>query len=37
MVTGAPVTEKYCDSIGADCYARDALSVAELAESIFAT
>jgi methanogenic corrinoid protein MtbC1 len=36
MVTGAPVTEKYCRSIGADCYAQDALTAAEIAESIFA-
>jgi methanogenic corrinoid protein MtbC1 len=36
MVTGAPVTEKYCRSIGADCYARDALSAADMADSIFA-
>jgi methanogenic corrinoid protein MtbC1 len=37
MVTGAPVTEKYCHAIGADYYARDALSAAELADSIFAS
>jgi 5-methyltetrahydrofolate--homocysteine methyltransferase len=36
MVTGAPVTEKYSNSIGADYYARDVLSAAELADSIFA-
>jgi methanogenic corrinoid protein MtbC1 len=36
MVTGAPVTEKYCRSIGADYYARDALDAAELADSFFA-
>jgi methanogenic corrinoid protein MtbC1 len=36
MVTGAPVTEKYCRAIGADCYAQDALMAAEIAESIFA-
>jgi methanogenic corrinoid protein MtbC1 len=36
VVTGAPVTEKYCNSIGADYYVRDALSAAELADSIFA-
>ncbi|MDR3123897.1 MAG: B12-binding domain-containing protein [Treponema sp.] len=36
MATGAPVTEKYCRDIGADCYARDALAAAEIAESIFA-
>jgi methanogenic corrinoid protein MtbC1 len=36
MVTGAPVTEKYCRSIGADFYAEDALAAAEIAESFFA-
>jgi methanogenic corrinoid protein MtbC1 len=36
MVTGAPVTEKYCRAIGADCYVKDALSAADMAESIFA-
>jgi methanogenic corrinoid protein MtbC1 len=36
MVAGAPVTKKYCDSIGADCYARDAIAAAEMADSIFA-
>jgi methanogenic corrinoid protein MtbC1 len=35
MLTGAPVTEKYRVAIGADYYARDALSAAELADSIF--
>jgi methanogenic corrinoid protein MtbC1 len=35
MVTGAPVTEKYCRAIGADCYAQDALTAAEIADSIF--
>jgi methanogenic corrinoid protein MtbC1 len=36
MVAGAPVTEKYCASIGADYYAKDALAAAEIADSIFA-
>jgi methanogenic corrinoid protein MtbC1 len=36
MVAGAPVTEKYCSSIGADYYARDAIAAADLADSIFA-
>jgi methanogenic corrinoid protein MtbC1 len=36
MVAGAPVTEKYCCAIKADYYARDALSAAETADSIFA-
>jgi methanogenic corrinoid protein MtbC1 len=31
MVTGAPVTEKYCRIIGADLYAPDVVSAAELA------
>jgi methanogenic corrinoid protein MtbC1 len=36
MVTGAPVTEKYCGSIGADCYAQDALAAADIVDSLFA-
>jgi methanogenic corrinoid protein MtbC1 len=35
IVTGAPVTEKYCRAIGADYYARDAIEAAEIAESHF--
>ncbi|MBU8913872.1 MAG: corrinoid protein [Spirochaetales bacterium] len=31
MVGGAPVTQQYCDSIGADAYAADAASAAEKA------
>jgi len=31
MVGGAPVTQQYCDSIGADAYAADAASAAETA------
>lgn len=31
MVGGAPVTQQYCDSIGADAYAADAASAAEQA------
>jgi corrinoid protein of di/trimethylamine methyltransferase len=31
MVGGAPVTQQYCDSIGADAYAPDAASAAEQA------
>lgn len=31
MVGGAPVTQQYCDSIGADAYASDAASAAETA------
>jgi methanogenic corrinoid protein MtbC1 len=36
MVTGAPVTEKYCRGIGADFYAGDTLAAAEIADSFFA-
>lgn len=31
MVGGAPVTQSFCDSIGADCYTADAASAAEAA------
>ena len=31
MVGGAPVTQAFCDSIGADCYTSDAASAAEKA------
>ncbi|MFP3042580.1 B12-binding domain-containing protein [Treponema primitia] len=34
MVSGAPVTEKYCRVIDADIYARDTVSAAEMAGSI---
>lgn len=33
MVGGAPVTEEFCNSIGADCYAADAASAADAAYS----
>lgn len=33
MISGAPVTERYCEVIGADLYAPDAVSAAELAEA----
>jgi 5-methyltetrahydrofolate--homocysteine methyltransferase len=33
MVGGAPVTQNYCDSIGADAYTADAASCAEVARS----
>jgi methanogenic corrinoid protein MtbC1 len=36
MAAGAAVTEKYCRAIGADFYARDALTAADMAESVFA-
>jgi 5-methyltetrahydrofolate--homocysteine methyltransferase len=31
IISGAPVTQKFCDEIGADGYATDAVSAAELA------
>ena len=31
MIGGAPITQQYCDSIGADCYTSDAASAAEAA------
>ncbi|GHV76055.1 hypothetical protein AGMMS49942_08760 [Spirochaetia bacterium] len=34
MVSGVPVTEKYCRAIGADSYARDAVAAAEMAGEI---
>ncbi|MDR2485292.1 MAG: cobalamin-dependent protein [Treponema sp.] len=33
MISGAPVTERYCEAIGADIYAPDAISAAEMAEA----
>jgi len=33
MVGGAPVTQEFCDEIGADCYTADAASAAEAAAS----
>jgi methanogenic corrinoid protein MtbC1 len=34
MVSGAPVSERYCQAIGADCYVRDALGAAKAAEAV---
>ena len=34
MIGGAPVTQSYCDEIGADGYAPDAASAADLAKSL---
>lgn len=31
MIGGAPITQNFCDSIGADCYTADAASAAEAA------
>jgi methanogenic corrinoid protein MtbC1 len=36
MVSGAPVTQKYCRAIGADCYVKDTVAAAEMAGSICA-
>lgn len=36
MVGGAPVTQSFCDLIGADAYAADAASAAEVAKSFVA-
>ena len=36
MVGGAPVTQSFCDEIGADGYASDAASAAELAKRLIA-
>ena len=36
MVGGAPVSQSFADSIGADCYTSDAASAAEAAESFLA-
>jgi methanogenic corrinoid protein MtbC1 len=29
MIGGAPITQNFCDAIGADCYTPDAASAAE--------
>ena len=36
MVGGAPVSEEFCRSIGADCYTSDAASAAEAAAAFCA-
>ncbi|MCL1787404.1 MAG: corrinoid protein [Defluviitaleaceae bacterium] len=36
MIGGAPVTQAYCDQIGADAYAPDAASAAEIAKTFVA-
>jgi methanogenic corrinoid protein MtbC1 len=33
IIAGAPVTEKYCRTIGADFYARDMVGAAEMAKA----
>ncbi len=35
MIGGAPINQEYCDAIGADAYAPDAASAAEVARSYF--
>ncbi|MDA3938470.1 MAG: corrinoid protein [Spirochaetia bacterium] len=35
MIGGAPVTQNYCDSIGADIYSSDAATAAEVASDFF--
>lgn len=35
MIGGAPVTQEFCDAIGADAYTSDAASAAQVAESFF--
>lgn len=37
MVGGAPVTDLFCQQIGADCYAEDATSAADLAATLCET
>lgn len=34
MIGGAPLSQAYCDAIGADCYTADAASAAEAAERL---
>ena len=34
MVGGAPITQEYCDKIGADCYTTDAASAADAAVAL---
>jgi 5-methyltetrahydrofolate--homocysteine methyltransferase len=36
FVGGAVVTQEYADSIGADCYAPDAMATVHYAEEVFA-
>lgn len=36
MVGGAPITQEFCDKIGADVYTQDAASAAEIARKIIA-
>ena len=36
VVGGAVMTQEYADSIGADCYAPDAMATVHYAEEVFA-
>jgi 5-methyltetrahydrofolate--homocysteine methyltransferase len=36
IIGGAPVTQAYCDAIGADGYSADAASAADLARRLIA-
>ena len=36
MVGGAVLTQEYADSMGADCYCRDAMASVNYAEQVFA-
>ena len=35
VVGGAVLTQEYADSIGADCYAKDAMATVHFADSVF--
>jgi 5-methyltetrahydrofolate--homocysteine methyltransferase len=37
VVGGAVMTQEYADSIGADCYAPDAMATVHFAEEVFAS
>lgn len=37
MIGGAPITQAFCDSIGADCYTPDAATAADAALAICAS
>ena len=36
MIGGAPITQAYCDEIGADCYTADAAQAAQAALRLLA-
>lgn len=37
MIGGAPITQQFCDEIGADCYTADAASAAQAAKELLAS